>query len=514
MARPIKRILIVGGGTAGWITAGLLAAKLGRLGGGGPKIQVIEAPDIPIIGVGEGTWPSMRTTLHTIGVSETDFLRACGASFKQGSKFIGWTTGAADDVYYHPYELPEGFRKQSLVPYWLSMEDRDGFSRSVCFQEHVCERNLAPKLNTSRDYTGVSNYAYHLDAGRFSEFIKDHCAHNLGVELIADHITRVIAADSGDIQSVQTSASGTLEADLFIDCTGMRALLLGEHFGVPLKDLSAVLPIDTALATQVLYGADEPIRSQTNSTAQTAGWIWDIGLQHRRGVGYVFSSAHQSDEDARRALQAYVSLDDAAFGNLTVRRIPIRPGYRERFWVNNCVAVGLSAGFLEPLEASAIMMIEASANIIADQMPVTREAMDVVSARFNRRFTYRWERVVDFLKLHYLLSQRKELFWRDSINPASVPDRLAHDLSLWKHQGPTADEFDSGDEAFPTASYQYILYGMGFETAPSPFGLSDADLRFGAAQFETVKRRVNQLLQQLETNRQLLDKPQGEAPVA
>jgi len=206
--------------------------------------------------------------------------------------------------------------------------------------------------------------------------------------------------------------------------------------------------------------------SHTISTAQSAGWTWDIGLPTRRGVGYVYSSRHISDEAAEEELRRYVG--HRAKG-LTARKIPIRGGHRETFWKKNCVAVGLAAGFLEPLESSAIVLIELSAKLIAEQMPANREVMDIVSARFNDVNHYRWGRIIDFLKLHYVLTRRPEKFWQDNTDPATVPDRLKNLLHLWKYQPPWFfDEFDRIEEVFPAASYQYVLYGMGFRTEVSP----------------------------------------------
>jgi len=498
--RPIKSILIVGGGTAGWLTASILAAKHQH---SDLSITLIEAPGIPIIGVGEGTWPSMRSTLHSVGIKESDFIKECDASFKQGSKFVAWHTGEAQDYYYHPFDLPRDFSTVNLAQHWVNTQPELSFSKLSCVQEHLCETGLSPKLKHSSDYSGVSNYGYHLNAGKFSEFLKKHCLNNLGVKLILDTVTQVASHQSGecagDIAYVKTEMSGDLHADLFIDCTGFRSLLLGEHCGIKFIDKSQQFPINSALAVQVPYQEDQAITSATVSTAQQAGWIWDIGLSSRRGVGHVFSDHHTNEDQALKDLQNYVGLDDKTFEELSPRRIPIKPGYREKFWHKNCVGVGLSAGFLEPLEASAMMLIETSASMIADLMPTTRGAMDVVSSRFNRRSDYRWQRIIDFLKLHYHLSQRQEAFWRDAASPDHVSDRLKEDLELWKYQAPWKAEFDSLEEAFPSASYQYVLYGMGFKTQGRETTLDGA-----AEAINSVAHEARLLRSKLETNRDIL----------
>lgn len=503
-SKPVRSILIVGGGTAGWLTAAILAGKTSGTDSAAIKITLIEAPDIPIIGVGEGTWPSMRTTLRSAGIKEADFLKYCNASFKQGSKFVGWKSADASDYYYHPFELPQGFFEGNLAQYWVDSKPTMSFSKTACVQEHLCEQDLSPKLRTSGDYAGVSNYGYHLDAGKFSAFLSHHCVDKLGVRLIKDKVVDVVAGDDGDIDHVQTEASGVLEADLFVDCSGFRSLLLGQHYGIKFLDKIDVLPINSALAVQVPCKNDAPIRSATIATAQEAGWVWDIGLSNRRGVGHVYSDNHISAERAAAELQQYLALDDKAFEDLNPRSLSIRPGYREKFWHKNCVAIGLSAGFLEPLEASAMMLIEASANMIANQMPSTREAMNIIARRYNKRVHYRWERIIDFLKLHYALSDRPEPFWRDAARESTISDRLLEDLALWRYQAPWKSEFDSLEEAFPAASYQYVLYGMQYATRANADSNSSTLSEFSRQAINTVSNNANLLMSKLESNRDML----------
>jgi tryptophan halogenase len=470
--RPIKRIVIVGGGTAGWLTAGFIAARhQGRMPGGF-SVTLVESPTTPIIGVGEGTWPTLRSTLKKIGVSETEFFRECDAAFKQGAKFARWTTGADDDAYYHPLMLPQGFEQLNLVPHWLSQGRGESFCDAVCPQGKICDDGLAPKSITTPEYQGAANYAYHLDAGKFAPFLQRHCTQKLGVRHVLADVRSVEMADDGDIAAIVTEQAGPIEGDLFVDCTGFRALLIGGAMGVPFRACTDVLFCDTALAAQVPYDAETaPVATHTISTAQSAGWIWDVGLPSRRGTGYVYSSNHISDDAAEQEFRRYIG---PSSDKLSFRKIPIRSGHREITWKRNCVAIGLAAGFLEPLESSAIVLIELSAKLIAEQMPVNREIMDVVAKRFNATTEYRWGRIIDFLKLHYVLTKRTDSdFWRDNVKPESIPNRLQELLLLWRYQAPWFhDEFDRVEEVFPAASYQYVLYGMGFRTEVDPGALS------------------------------------------
>jgi tryptophan halogenase len=502
----IRNIVIVGGGTAGWLTAAVIAARhQGRIKKGSFSVTLIESPNVPIIGVGEGTWPTIRATLEKIGVSETDFFRECDAAFKQGGRFARWTTGADDDAYYHPLELPKGFADVNLVPHWLAHEGGSSFCDAVCPQGALCEEGLAPKTIATAEFRGAANYAYHLDAGKFAPFVQRHATSKLGVRHVPADVIKVNQAENGDIVSLDTRQAGTVEGDLFVDCTGFAALLIGQTLGVAFKPCSDVLFCDTALAVQVPYlTPDAPMASHTNATAQTAGWIWDIGLPNRRGIGYVYSSRHTSADDAYETLSRYVG---PQIRSLTVRKIPIRSGHRQTFWKNNVVAVGLAAGFLEPLESSAIVLGELSAKLIAEQMPATREVMDIVGARFNEVTAYRWGRIIDFLKLHYCVTKRTDSqFWIDNADPVGIPERLQNLLKLWKTRAPWfLDEFDRLEEVFPAASYQYVLYGMGFKTDVDPddiaatAGLADRLMRDN--QVATARLKAG-----LPKNRELVEK--------
>lgn len=509
MNNEVRKITIVGGGTAGWLTAAVIAAEHMAKSENGMQVTLVESPDVPIIGVGEGTWPTMRGTLRKAGISETDFFRECDASFKQGAKFAKWVTGAEDDFYYHPLVLPEGYSDINLVPFWQEHADQISFADAVCSQSYLCEHGLAPKQNTTPEFAHVANYAYHLNAGKFANFLMRHCTEKLGVRHVLDHVVDIKSADNGDIAAVVTKQNGDIEGDLFVDCTGFKSLLLGEHYGIEFIDKKDILFNDTALAVQVPYQSDtSPIASHTISTAQSAGWIWDIGLPTRRGVGNVFSSAHISDETAERELRDYIrpTLGKEA-DTIDLRKIKIRPGHREKFWHQNVVAVGLAAGFLEPLEASALVLVELSAAMVSEQMPASRAVMDIVAKRFNDKFRYRWDRIIDFLKLHYVLTKRTDSqYWIDNCRPETIPDDLQSLLALWRYQSPWHQDFTHVDEVFPSASYQYVLYGMGFETQRSPTGRKSLNERMANEAFQKNQQMTQRMLKGLPTNRELINK--------
>lgn len=490
----VRRVVIVGGGTAGWLAACRIAAAADPAAG--IAVTLIESPDVPTIGVGEGTWPTMRGTLAQIGVPEAEFLRACDASFKQGSRFDGWRDGSPGDSYLHPFTPPIDATPRALVEAWQA--SGAPFADAVCAQAAPCALDLAPRQRGMPDYAGALNYAYHLDAAKLAALLTRHATTRLGVTHVRDHVVAV--EGTGDITGVRTRTSGLVEGDLFIDCTGHAATLIGEHFGVPFVDRGDVLFNDRALAAQVPVEAHSPIASQTVATAHRAGWIWDIGLPTRRGIGCVYASAFMNDDEAADVLRGYIrsAVPDAA--EVPLRRLTFRSGHRERFWHRNCLAIGLSAGFLEPLEASAIVMIELSLSALIDNFPAARSAMDIHAGRFNTTFRYRWDRIVEFLKLHYVPSERDEPYWRAHRDPSSIPPRLAELLALWQDQPPSRADLPMVDEIFPAASYQYVLYGMGF---PLPAG--SAMRPSGPPATGAVEQRSRALVASLPTNRAYLD---------
>jgi hypothetical protein len=498
----VRDVVVLGGGSAGWLVAGLLAAVHGARG---LRVTLIESSDTPPIGVGEGTWPSMRDTLRRIGLSEAEFIRRCHVSFKQGSRFDGWVRGEAGERYYHPFMLPVGHGEVDVVPAWLADGAGRAFADAVSPSPQVCDAGRAPKQVQTPEFAAVANYAYHFDAGLFGQMLREHAVSRLGVRHVVDHVDAVLPADNGGIAALQTRAHGRLDGDLFIDCSGLASRLIGQHFGVPLRSERDVLFNDAALAVQVPYTQpDAPLPSCTIATAWAKGWIWDIGLPTRRGVGAVYSRRHASDDEAHAALTAYLNATGAPAERPAPRPIRFEPGYRERFWVRNCVAIGLASGFIEPLEASALALVELSAARLCDELPMHRASMPAVAARFNDDFGYRWARVIDFLKLHYALSQRNDSdYWRAHRDPATWPARLRELLPMWGLRPPARHDFGRIDEVFPAASYQYVLYGMGFR--PEALPASDPTLQAGRACFEEAARQARRLVPGLPGHRSLID---------
>ena len=326
-----QNIVILGGGTAGWLTANILAAEFDPHSG--IKVTLVESPTTPTIGVGEGTWPSMRSTLLKIGISEKAFIQSCSATLKQGTYFKGWASGESDE-YYHPFTLPHGFADLNLAEYWnAGMLGEGCFAESVTPQFAACEAGLAPKQIQVPEYAYTLNYGYHLDAGKFAELLRTNAVDHLGVTHVIADVNAVRDDIDGNSEALETT-TGELSGELFVDCSGFRSLLLGDHYEVPLSSQRDILFNDRALAAQVPYNDPfDSIATTTRATAHHAGWFWDIGLQHRRGVGAVFSSQHTDLTRMEQALDQYLRDTgySAGLSDTEARLIEFEPGYRLHF---------------------------------------------------------------------------------------------------------------------------------------------------------------------------------------
>lgn len=456
----IKKIAIVGGGTAGWLVANHLGQQFRHQPG--ITITLIESPTIPTIGVGEGTVPAIRYSLKKFGVSETDLLTQCDATFKHSIKFINWLDKSkhGENAYHHLFSNPlvHGFDLTSL---WLHQVG--DYSSFVSPQAAVVAASLAPKSITAAEFQCTVPYAYHFDARKFAGLLHANAAESFRVQYVQADVTDIRTDEAGFITHLVTAQQEELAFDFVIDCTGFQAALLGEKLKIPFQSCADQLFTDTALAVQVPYNQEPTLPPYTLASAHQAGWVWDIGLTSRRGVGFVYSSAHMTEDKAYQKLERYVGKSELA--TLSVRKIPMQVGRRAKFWHKNCVAIGLSQGFVEPLEATAILLADFSADLLSQCFPAERSEMDLVAERFNQRMVHAWDRVLDFIKLHYCISDRTDSdFWHDNREPASIPESLQQKLALWRNHVPTREDFFSKFEVFDLENYLYVLYGMKYPT--------------------------------------------------
>ena len=502
----VSTVNVIGGGTAGWISAAILAKSFIDTGRD-IQVRVIESANIPTIGVGEGTFPTIVSTLHFLGISEREFLACCDGSFKQGAQFRNWLYDPAEKqhAYYHPFDPPAKPKSIDLASYWIrdheKLKMQKDFAEAVTVQANLCDNNLAPKDLETAEYNWMARYAYHLDAGKFGQLLQRHATQRLGVKHTYADVVDVTLDDEGYIKNVVADDGAVFKADFFVDCTGFRSLLLGKALNVPFVDKSKYLNVNSAVTRFVPYQSDEQaVATHTISTAQDAGWIWDIALQSRRGTGYVYSSDHIDPQEAERVLKRYCGVEDC---EQELKHLSFKVGYREKFWHKNCAGIGLSSGFVEPLEATAIAMVEAGARSLAARFPANRDAMETMQKQYNRVFTLRWDNIIDFVKLHYCLTKRKDTqFWRQQTSPETIPASLQEKLAAWKHYAPSDADFSDKYEIFGIASWQYILYGMEYKSDYVECGIIPREILSKA--FASVQLMAQDANSKLMTNREFL----------
>ncbi|MFC7002970.1 tryptophan halogenase family protein [Pseudobowmanella zhangzhouensis] len=505
--KKISSVIVLGGGTAGWLTANHLAKKLQPGTANGVCVTLIESPDIPTIGVGEGTVLTIRDTLKYLGISETELLRECDATFKQSIEFINWMAPSDRQThrYHHVFDYPPAEYAPHLLDWVMQKEQKPDFANAFSYQQAVIEAGKAPKGITHPEYEGVCNYAYHFDAAKFGQLLARHARTNLGVKHIQANISRVDTDEAGNICCLHSDQGQQFVADLFVDCSGANSTLLGQTLNVPFISKKAHIFTDTALAVQVPYtDPQQPIACSTLATAQQAGWIWDIGLTTRRGVGLVYASDFQTEQSALDDLQRYLGTDADA---LTVRKIPMRTGYYERFWQGNCVAVGMSQGFVEPLEATGLLLFDVSARMLAEQFPVTHQDICRCAARYNKKLRYAWDRVLDFVKLHYCISNRRDSeFWLAHQDSNTWSATLEEDIQHWQRHLPSQYDFTDRASVFNLENHLYVLYGMQFNTMPAAFLQQQADHTQAQQFYRRIADYAQQAAKQLPEHRDLLQR--------
>ncbi|MCL1144860.1 tryptophan 7-halogenase [Shewanella marinintestina] len=497
----IQRVAIVGGGTAGWLAAnhlGLTAMAHKSL-----SVTLIESADIPTIGVGEGTVPAIRKSLKRFGISETEFIKRCDVTFKQSIKFVNWLDKSAhgeNNFYHHLFDMPSAMG-EALTQKWLAKK-HVAYAGTVSPQHAVCEAYKAPKSISDAEYAGALGYAYHLNAAKFAELLAENAKERFRVEHITANVEEVILAESGEIESLITDTKGRLDFDFYIDCSGFASLMIDKALKVPFIDKADQLFIDKAVVVQVPTSPNDVIPPFTISTAHQAGWIWDIALSNRRGIGFVYSSKYMDDETAVSKLDTYLN---GKLAEYQFRTIPMTVGYRERSWEKNCVALGLAQGFLEPLEATSILLTDFAASFLASRFPKSVEDLPSMSQRYNHVMSYAWERVVDFIKMHYCLSDRSDSkFWIDNRDTGTMSDELLQRLALWQNFVPNKEDFFSKFEVFDLENYLYVLYGMHFPTKAE--FISNTEMQMPNDYQHRLDNISAQLVANLPPQRELLEK--------
>ncbi|MEM9917817.1 MAG: tryptophan halogenase family protein [Bacteroidota bacterium] len=507
-SKPVRKLIVLGGGSAGWMSAAFLNHALGK------QVQVclVESPTIGRIGVGEATLPTIKEDFFDfLGIPESEWMPACKATFKMGIKFMNWLKSPEEggDKYYHCFgEIPSiGEVPLSHILYkkWAE-EGGVALDKSCYTSPHYCERHLAPKMSDGRK---VEHYAYHIDAQLVADFLRDRSVER-GVEHIYDNIVHVHLNEEGNIGWLVGENGDKYEAEMYVDCTGFTGALLGKALGEPWIDFNDTLLTDSAVAINIPGNPKaEQIRPYTSATGMKHGWLWETPLFGRTGNGYVYSSQFVSQEDAEAELRQHFG--ERAEGR-DVRHIRFRTGRRRRSWVKNCVGIGLASSFLEPLESTGLYFVYAALHQFIRHFP-SGDVNPVHRKAFNERVSYMVEDVKDFIIMHFITAGRKDTpFWR-AAKEVKIPDSLQEILDKQKAGLPIKmsyhgnkslySTFESSFDRFWTNSnYQAVLAGVNYlpdEILPI-LNLRPDLMQKGELQLEKIRKEVRHRLASLPTH--------------
>lgn len=473
----MRSLVIVGGGSAGWMAAAYLNGALNSRGTNPTvKITLLESPDIPRISVGEATIPSMRHLLSVVGVDEIDFMRATDATFKQSIKYVNWVE-KDNTFYHHPFSRHKGRPLDTSAKDWLASDRSIPYMDTVSVQPLLCEMARSPKSSSDHSNQLGLNYAFHMNAQKFADYLRDFSVQR-GVTHIQANLKSVKLKENGFIESIDADNDQTYIADMFVDCTGFRAKLIGEVMKVGVEDCSQWLLCDSAVTMHVPYDEHYPglVRPYTTATALSNGWIWDIPMQSQRSIGYVHSSHFIEKDAAESEMRAYQGGDT---DKLNSRHVRFSVERRNQNWSKNCVAIGLSGGFIEPLESTGLYLSDLGAVALAEHFPYSDEHMEAMAYRYNRVMSNRFYEILDFINMHYCLTKRTDTdFWCEVQKPEHINERLKQKLEYWKMKLPSSLDFEdqrflgggsgSASASLDTAalwnhdSYLCILLGMDY----------------------------------------------------
>jgi len=475
--RPVKRVVIAGGGTAGWMAAAALSKTLGKV----LDITLVESEEIGTVGVGEATIPTLVVFHRLLDIKEQDFMAAVQGTVKLGISFENWKD--VNHRYIHSFGISgKDHWSAGFQHFWLRGR-AEGLASE--YSDYCIELQAALQDRFSHLPRYHVNYAYHMDAALYARFLRDFSARH-GCKRVEGKIVDVATDAEGCISSIKLERGETIEGDLFIDCTGFRALLIGKALGVGYTDWSQWLFNDSALATQTTAVRDAV--PYTRAIAGSVGWQWRIPLQHRVGNGIVYSSRHMSDDQAREEFLGSVE------GEVIKQPWPIRfkPGQRQQCWAKNCVALGLAGSFIEPLESTTIHLIQRGIVRLLQTFPhtITQPAIDEYNARLDEELQH----VRDFVVMHYKVSNRRDSpYWRE-IAEMEIPSTLRHRIDLFRETGTV---FHVPGELFGENSWIQVMMGQGIVPKryhPTADVMSPADLlRF----LDDIRRNV------LDTARQM-----------
>jgi tryptophan 6-halogenase len=499
-----KSVLIAGGGTAGWMTATYLQATFGDR----VSVTLVESAAIATIGVGEATFSTIRHFFNHIGLDERDWMPACNATYKLGIRFTDWRGPGHD--FYHPFERPTVVNGYPLTDWWLRCRPTERFDRDCYVIANMCDAMRAPfslagrlfenggstlgegQRTTLADEDTQYPYAYHFDAALLAEYLM-HLATGRGVRRVVDSVVDVRRSERG-VEGLVTQEHGTLDADLYIDCTGFRGLIMNKALEEPFISFQHLLPNDRAVALRVPVDIEQDgIRPYTTATAQDAGWMWTIPLYGRNGMGYVYASDYCSPEEAERVLRAAAG---PAAAELDVNHIRMRIGRSTRSWVRNCVAIGLSSGFVEPLESTGIFFIQYGIEQLVQHFPAGEQDQRLVD-HYNELVGRCIDGIAEFLAFHYRGAGRADTaYWR-AAKDRELPGDLAERITVWRSELPDTGSVYPYYHGFEPYSWVALLMGLGGISArPRPV-LDLLDPAPAMAEFERLRQRSRQVTAEL-----------------
>jgi hypothetical protein len=450
------RIAIAGGGSAGWITACLLAHRWKSLG---IHITLVEAPDIPTIGVGEGSTPSLKKLFELLGIAEADWMPSCDATYKASIRFAGWSPSSGCANYSHPFTTQVDLHtEQAFVNNCNNRRlGHDVPTRPDLFLLNgvLAEMGKAPLATANFPFR--MEYGYHFDSAKLGAFLRDHAV-SLGVEHVSRRVVRCEHAENGDLTALVTDRDERIAADWFVDCSGFSAMLMRGTLAVPFASFKDNLFNDAAVVLPTPMGKVIPV--ETVSTALSSGWAWSIPLTTRFGNGYVYSRDHLSPDAAEAELRNHLGLSDEA---VEARHLTFIPGQLARHWERNCLAVGLAQGFVEPLEATALHLVLNTVDLFMEHLE-----RGSFSARFRDSFnaviTNRVERVRDYIVAHYKLNTRDDSdYWRANRANRTLSAPLLQILEVWFRRGDLVRTLAGMDDLshFQSLSWHCLLAGYG-----------------------------------------------------
>ncbi|MGW6010645.1 tryptophan halogenase family protein [Streptomyces sp. NPDC055210] len=504
----ISQVVIVGGGTAGWMTA----TYLKQIFGNHLSVTLVESDRVGTIGVGEATFSTIRNFFARLGLAEQDWMPHCAGSYKLAIRYQDWRT--TNDHFYHPFERLRTVEGFTMDEWWLRLHaDTEAFDSTCLVLPSLCEAKRSPRQLDGTLFTGLLDggsdgerewsqfpYAYHFDADLLAGFLRGFGV-DRGVRHVVDDVVEVRQDARGWITEVVTRDSGVLAGDLFVDCTGFRGLLINEVLGERFVSFEDVLPNNRAVALRVPSEPGRDVAPYTTATAVGAGWIWTIPLHGRIGTGYVYSDAYCSPEEAERTLRAFAAPDAPG---LEANHIRMRVGRNENSWVNNCVAIGLSSGFVEPLESTGIFFIQHGIERLVSHFP--DETWDAtLRADYNRQIADAIDGVKEFLVLHYRAAGRDDTaYWKDAKTRA-LPEGMADRLATWSSLLPEESSIFPRFHGFEAYNWKVMLIGLGqAPLLPRPM-LTGLDPAPAHAAFAAVGRDARRLVAQLPSCREYLE---------